>query len=111
VAAPRRANFSGGTSLGTNLLTGWPENNQMCQNQNDNNHKELLTDEQIRKLDVVPQILPDFFLGGTFNMNKITSDLDMRAIHNWQIGPELLYEWYEPWHLRIICHNAGNRTN
>jgi hypothetical protein len=66
-------------------------------------HMELLTDEQICKLDVVPQILPDFFLGRTFDVNKIASDLDMGAIHNWQIGPELLDEWYEPWHLRIIC--------
>jgi hypothetical protein len=65
-------------------------------------HMELLTDKQVCKLDIVPQILPNFLLGRSLDVYKVTSDLDMRAIHNWQVGPELFDEWYEPWHLRIV---------
>jgi hypothetical protein len=62
----------------------------------------MLTDEKFRKLDIIPQIFPDFLLRRSLDVYKVTSDLDMRAIYNRQVGSEFLYKRYEPLHLRII---------
>jgi len=55
------------------------------------NDKDELTDEKIGMLDVVPEVFPNFFLGRSWNVNKIATDFDMRTVHNRQFGPDLFY--------------------
>ena len=50
-----------------------------------------VTYEQIGVLDVVPEILPDFLLGRTFDVHKVASNFDVRTIDNGNIRPDFLY--------------------
>lgn len=61
-----------------------------------------VTDEQVRMLNVVPEILPDLLLGRSWNVDQVASNLDMRSVDDWQVRAILLDEWDETWHLRIV---------
>ena len=39
-----------------------------------------VTDEHVRMLDVVPQVLPDLLLRRAGNVDEVTSDLDVRTV-------------------------------
>ena len=62
----------------------------------------ILTDEQIRELDVVPQVLPDLLLRGTRDVHKITPDLNVRAVDDGELRPDFLDERDEARHLRVV---------
>ena len=61
-----------------------------------------MTDEQVGELNVLPQVLPDSFLRGTLLLNKITTDLDVRAVDDRKLGSNFLDERNETGHLRVI---------
>ena len=60
------------------------------------------TDEEIGKLDVIPQVLPHFLLRRTSNMHEIATNLNVRAVDDRQVGADLLDQRDEAWHLRVI---------
>ena len=62
-----------------------------------------MTDEQVGELDVLPQVLPDSLLRGTFLLNKIAADLDVRAVDDGKLGSDFLDKWNETGHLRVVC--------
>ncbi len=51
---------------------------------------DRLADEQICVLNVVPEVLPDLLLRRAFDVNKIAADLDVRAVDDRQVRPDLL---------------------
>lgn len=53
-------------------------------------------------LDVVPEVLPNLLLRRTRYVNKIATDLNMRAVDDGDIGSDFSDERNETWHLRII---------
>ena len=69
-----------------------------------------MTDEQVGQLDVLPEVLPYSLLRGTFLLNEITADLDVRAVDNGQLGSDFLDKGDETGHLRVIysCCEAHN---
>jgi hypothetical protein len=62
----------------------------------------VLTDEEISKLDFVPEVFPDFFLGRSRHVNEVATDLDMRTVYNRQFGPDLPDQRDEAGHLRVV---------
>jgi hypothetical protein len=64
--------------------------------------QQSFTDEEIRQLDVIPEIFPDLFLGRPWNVDKITADFYVRAVDNGKFGPDLLDKRNETRHLRVI---------
>jgi hypothetical protein len=61
-----------------------------------------VTDEQVRMLNVIPEILPDLLLRRSWNVNEVTANLDVRSVDDWQVRAILLDEWDETWHLGVI---------
>jgi hypothetical protein len=59
-------------------------------------------DEEIGKLDPVPQVLPDLTLRRASNVNEITADFYVRAIDNGDLRTSFADERDEARHLRII---------
>ena len=70
-----------------------------------------MTDEQVGELNVLPQVLPDFLLRGTFLLDKIAADLDVRAVDNGKLGSNFLDEGNKTGHLRVIysCCQRGHQ--
>lgn len=62
-----------------------------------------MTYEQVGQLDVLPQVLPDFLLRGSFLVDEITADLDVRAIDDGELGANFLNEGDQTRHLRVVC--------
>lgn len=63
---------------------------------------ERLTDEQIRELDVVPEVLPHLFLGRSGHVDEVAADLDVRAVDDRQLGADFLDQRDQPGHLGIV---------
>lgn len=61
-----------------------------------------MADKEICVLDVVPKVLPDLFLRGTFDVDQITADLNVRAVDDREIRSDLLDQRDEAGHLRVI---------
>ena len=49
-----------------------------------------MADEDIRVLDVIPEVIPNFFLGRTLLVDKVTADLDVGTVDNWEVWASLL---------------------
>lgn len=64
--------------------------------------RQRLTDEKISQLDVVPEIFPDFFLRGPWDMYEVAANLDVRPVDNGQFGPNFADERNKTGHLGII---------
>lgn len=63
---------------------------------------DRVTDEQVGELNILPQVLPNTFLRGTFLLNEIAADLDVRAVDNGKLGSNFLDEGNETGHLWVI---------
>jgi hypothetical protein len=63
---------------------------------------DWMTDEEICQLDVVPKVVPDFLLRGTFHVHKIATDLDVRSVDDGKLGPDFFDKRNETGHLGVI---------
>ena len=61
-----------------------------------------MADEHIRQLDVRPKKLPYVRLWCAFHDSKVTANLDVAAVKDWSMRSQVLDQWNETWHLRII---------
>lgn len=61
-----------------------------------------VTDEQIRMLDVVPQVLPNLLLRRPSDVNEIATDLNVRPVDDGDVRADFLDQGYKAWHLRVI---------
>lgn len=70
----------------------------------------MLTDEHISVLNVVPEIIPDLLLGRALDVDKVTSDLDVRAIDDRELRPNFLDERNEARHLWVVWKALSTST-
>ena len=61
-----------------------------------------VTDEHVRMLDVVPQVLPDLLLGRASNVYEVRTNLNMRTIDDGQFRSDFLDQGNETRQLRVI---------
>lgn len=62
-----------------------------------------MTDEQVGKLDVVPEVFPDSLLGSTLLVDQIATEFDVGTVDDGNFGPDFLDERNETRHLGVIC--------
>jgi hypothetical protein len=61
-----------------------------------------MANEEIGKLDVVPQVLPDFLLRRALDVYEIATDLNVRTVDDWELRADFLDQGDQTWHLRIV---------
>ena len=61
-----------------------------------------MTDEDIRMLDVVPKVFPNFLLRRALLVNEVTTDLDVGTVDDGEVWASLLDQRDQAWHLGII---------
>ena len=61
-----------------------------------------VADEQIRVLDVVPQVLPDLLLRRALDVDQSAANLNVRAVDDGKVGADLLDERNQTGHLGVI---------
>jgi len=70
---------------------------------------QLRTDEQICKLDIVPEVFPNFFLGRARDVDKITADFDVGAVYNRKFGANFLDQGNKSGHLWVILKSQNQQ--
>ena len=63
---------------------------------------DRMTDEEIRVLDVIPEVVPDFLLRRILLMNEVATDLDVGTVDDGEVWAGLLDQRDQAWHLGII---------
>lgn len=61
-----------------------------------------MTDEEIRVLDVVPEVFPDFLLRRALLVDEVAADLDVGAVDDGEVWAGFLDQRNQAWHLGII---------
>lgn len=61
-----------------------------------------VTDEEIRVLDVIPKIFPDFLLRRTLLVDEVAADLNVGTVDDGEVWTGLLDQRDQTWHLGII---------
>ena len=61
-----------------------------------------VADEEIRMLDVIPEVVPDFLLGGSFFVDEVATDLDVGTVDDGEVWTGLLDQRDQAWHLGIV---------
>src|SRR5271170_1796769 len=61
-----------------------------------------MRDKYISELNSFPQVIPDLFLRRSLLFHKVATNLDVRTIDDWDIGPRFFDQGNETRHLRVI---------
>ena len=64
-----------------------------------------MTDEHIRELNSLPQVIPNLLLGGALALDEVTADLDMGSVDDWDVRTILFDQRNETRHLWVINNN------
>lgn len=63
-----------------------------------------MTDEHVRMLDVVPEVLPNLVLRRTLHTDQVATDLDMRTVDDRHVRANTSDQRDQARHLRVICN-------
>lgn len=84
------------------IRRGWHEANPLLVDIRRHKSVDRMADEQIRQLDLLPEIAPDLILRASLFVNQITAELNVRPENDWNIRTESLDDGNQPRHLMVV---------